>query len=335
MVTQLREWGTNRVHALPHDPVGEWIIGAGRTCDLRLDDARRWTSRQHARLVRTPAAWTITDLESKNGLWIDDELRPSFALAPGMEIGIGSLRLIAENERLVAVRALLERLIGWSAARAAQVDRALRSVRELAAHRGPLVLRGDGDLVPAARALHRRAFGDDSPFIVNDPNRAPALMKRTGDNNVVDIAAAVRTAAGGTLCVRSDRTAMGLAEVRRRVDEAEAAVRLIICGQTATRIDDDRGSVIVLPSLFQRAGEIGDIIDEYAADALAVLGATPDRFTPDDAEEVRSHGPLSLGEIEIAVTRLAAIRHFGGVTRAAAWLGISHVALSRWLARRR
>jgi hypothetical protein len=42
----------------------------------------------------------------------------------------------------------------------------------------------------------------------------------------------------------------------------------------------------------------------------------------------------TLEEVETTVTRLVAIREWGGVTRAALHLGITHVALLRWFGRR-
>jgi molybdenum-dependent DNA-binding transcriptional regulator ModE len=47
------------------------------------------------------------------------------------------------------------------------------------------------------------------------------------------------------------------------------------------------------------------------------------------------HAATSLGEIEKTTLRLAAIRMCGSIGRAAARLGMSHVALSGWIARRR
>src|SRR5262245_11242443 len=68
-----------------------------------------------------------------------------------------------------ALRGYLERILGWQDVRA--VDRALRSVCLGASRQAALVLRGDGDLVPIALALHRRALGEDAPFVVSDPRR--------------------------------------------------------------------------------------------------------------------------------------------------------------------
>ena len=50
---------------------------------------------------------------------------------------------------------------------------------------------------------------------------------------------------------------------------------------------------------------------------------------------VRRHEAATLAQIEKAARRLAAIRGNGGsITRAAAQLGMSHAALSEWVARR-
>jgi hypothetical protein len=69
-------------------------------------------------------------------------------------------------------------------------------------------------------------------------------------------------------------------------------------------------------------------------DAIAALGASPSSFTPQDLAWTKRRRPKTLGAIETTVTRLIAIREWGGVTRAATHLGITHVALSRWLSRR-
>jgi predicted component of type VI protein secretion system len=100
VVVQLREWGSGRTYPLPTATSGEWLVGAAQACTVRLEDARHLVSRRHARLVREQTTWTLTDNGSKNGLWLDDARRPSFVLAPGIEVGIGGLRLVAESHRL-------------------------------------------------------------------------------------------------------------------------------------------------------------------------------------------------------------------------------------------
>ena len=74
----------------------------------------------------------------------------------------------------------------------------------------------------------------------------------------------------------------------------------------------------MLPPLGERAAELDRIIDEYAADAVAALGASA-TFTPADRDWVRRHEAATLAGIEKATRRLVAIRGNGGsITRAAA-----------------
>jgi len=65
---------------------------------------------------------------------------------------------------LIAVHAFLSRILGWADERR-QVDRALRSLREMVARRSPLVLLGEGEseVVSVAHSLHQRMLGDNRP----------------------------------------------------------------------------------------------------------------------------------------------------------------------------
>jgi DNA-binding winged helix-turn-helix (wHTH) protein len=73
--------------------VGEHVIGRDPDVEIRLDAPT--VSRRHARLVVTPEAATIEDLESKNGtLRGRDRITSPIRLADGDAIHIGALRLI-------------------------------------------------------------------------------------------------------------------------------------------------------------------------------------------------------------------------------------------------
>ena len=99
-----------------------------------------------------------------------------------------------------SLHGFLSRLLGWTNTDA--VDQAIRSIELAVGHHAHLVLRGPGDLVPIARALHRRTIGADRPFIVCDPRRrdVPASVRSPAnrDSGVV----AFEAARGGSLCVR-------------------------------------------------------------------------------------------------------------------------------------
>jgi hypothetical protein len=336
IVVQLREWGTRQVYELPTAATGEWLIGTERTCDVRLVDRKRLTSRLHARLSRDRTTWTLTDAGSKNGLWLDDARRPSFVLAPGVEVGIGGLRLIAESRRMIEVRAFLSRILGWGEERQNQIDRALRSLREMATRRSPLVLLGEGDLVAVARSVHRKVLGEKRPFIVSDPRRVSARVSSRSPQNHADVRVALQAAEGGTLCVWASRLPRDFDEVRAQLERPGEHVRVVMCAYTMDEIQEriPVGAAITLTPLSQRAEELDRIIDEYAAEAIADLGAKTSSFTAEDRAWTRRRRAKTLEEIETTVTRLVAIREWGGVTRAAPHLGITHVALLRWFDRR-
>lgn len=52
-------------------PVGGRRIPLGREGPLALDDDR--VSRAHAEIARGPVAWTIADLDSRNGTFVDGQ----------------------------------------------------------------------------------------------------------------------------------------------------------------------------------------------------------------------------------------------------------------------
>src|SRR5678816_709513 len=138
-VIGLRMWGSKIVHPLP--PAGGTLtIGAADGCWLQLKDPKGCVSRLHAKLVYEDGRWSLVDHWSKNGISQDGARRISFPLTPGVEIGIGSVTLIAESRLLGALRELLARLIGWADERAADVDLALRSVRLASTRRESLLL---------------------------------------------------------------------------------------------------------------------------------------------------------------------------------------------------
>ena len=234
------------------------------------------------------------------------------------------------------LRGLLARLLGWTNERA--VDHAIRSLELAADHRAALVLLGETDLVPIARALHRRTHGADRPFVVCDPRR------RDGEDyesvrspvNYGTGLSAFRAARGGTLCVRSRRLPRDFSSVVAQIRSTDD-VQIIVC---ADGRDDAHPFLILpapirIPSLRVRTDELPRIIDEYAVDAVAELRALGPGLTAADRRWILEHAPRTLAEIEKATLRLVAIRVSRNLSNAAARLGMAPVSLSRWAWRRR
>src|SRR5262245_37041743 len=143
------------------------------------------------------------------------------------------------------------RLLGWTNEPA--ITLALHSIDLARECRAALVLCGDGDLVPIARALHRRALGAERPFVVCDPRRgdAPASVRspacyRGGE-------AAISAALGGSLCMRAHRAPRDLAAMLSRLRTA-ADVAVVVCADTADEANPllARPAPIRLPSLTAR-----------------------------------------------------------------------------------
>jgi hypothetical protein len=68
-------------------------IGRLAGCALRIDDVN--ASRRHAAIVATPAGWSIEDLGSTNGTYLNSELLTApVPLSDGDVISIGTTRLV-------------------------------------------------------------------------------------------------------------------------------------------------------------------------------------------------------------------------------------------------
>ena len=232
------------------------------------------------------------------------------------------------------LRSYLPRLLGWEDAPA--VGRALRSIELSVAQRAPLVLCGDGDLVPIAHALHRRALGSDRPFILTDPRRGTTPASVHSPANYPNGVAAFTAAAEGSLCVRSRRPPRDFASVMELLRDPSARVRLVVCADRYERNDVllAVSDPIHVPSLKTRAGELSRIVQEYAADAIVALSSSVS-FTSRDLDWVVAHCASSLHDIEVGTTRLVALREAGTILGAAELLGMSHASLGEWFARRR
>jgi hypothetical protein len=236
---------------------------------------------------------------------------------------------------VAALHGFLERILGWRESRRDIVDRALRSIELAASRHAALVISGAGDLVPMARALHRRTFGADAPFVVCDPRRSTTGATVRSPANHDSGGAACLAARGGTLCMRARRLPRDFASIINLVRDPRSCVQLVVCWprQDAHPLLVSP-SPITVPLLRDRADELGRIIDEYAIDALHALEAPAGCFTDDDRAWVIEHATGSFDEIEKATLRIVALASSPSVTRAAAKLDMAHVSLTRWIERR-
>jgi len=328
-VMRLREWGTNRVYALHADQHPGPRIGSAPSCAIQVHDRTRRTSRQHAQLQRVQGRWAVID-RSKNGVYRDGAKLDKFVLTPGIELGLGGgVTLVAESARLIELRSVLARMLGWSAASVEAIDLALRAIRFSAQRRMTLVLCGV-DLVPLAEELHRLTLTAARPFVLCNPRRRTSESAWNPTRCTPSGRAALDEAAGGTVCLSTKHLPSDLRDLMRGLRRPECQTQLAVCSESAEDAELFNAAPIVIPPLTSRKDEIDRIISEYAVDAAGPLGMGEHWLHAAERAWIRNH-MRTLAEIQKATVRLAAIRQAGSMSAGAARLGISHVAMLKWL----
>jgi hypothetical protein len=186
-----------------------------------------------------------------------------------------------------------------------------------------------------ARQIHLRTTLSGAPFVVCGERREPDFSVRVTATEP-NPAAAFELAAGGTVCVRAEQLPVEFDRLLEAAQEpgVRARTQLIICANNTPRWWRVSNPLVV-PELQQRTSDdLQRIVAEYASDAIRELDAEPASFTDTDRDWVVRREASSFAEIEVATLRIVACNHAGNPHRAAARLGLSHVALGNWLKRR-
>lgn len=88
--------GKGKTRRVPLKPKGT-ILGRGSTCDVIIDHIN--VSRLHARIFQdTFGRWIIEDLDSRNGVYVDDQRVKAHAISPGQKIFISCFALYLSEE---------------------------------------------------------------------------------------------------------------------------------------------------------------------------------------------------------------------------------------------
>ncbi|HWU89282.1 MAG TPA: FHA domain-containing protein [Kofleriaceae bacterium] len=328
-VVRLREWGTDRVHPLFTDRPGPFTIGTASTCEVQIRDKTRRVSREHAHLQRIQGRWTVLD-RSKHGLYRDGAKLDKLVLVPGVEIGLGGgVTLVAESARSIALRNFLSRILGWSTACAEAVDLALRATRLAARRRAILVLCGH-DLVPLAEELHRLTLTSARPFVLCNPRRRTSETAGNPTRCASSGLAALEEAAAGTVCLWAKLLPSDLRDLLAALRRPGCQTQLVVCSESTRDAELFHAIPVVIPPVASRRDEIDRIVEEYAVESAASLGMGELRLDPTERAWIRRH-LHTLPDIQKATLRLAAIRQAGSISAGALRLGISHVAMLKWL----
>jgi len=74
-----------------------WVLGRHPECDVVIDDGQ--VSRRHAEIRPTSSGYELVDLDSTNGVTVNDERVTRTELDPGDRIAVGSMSMSFEVER--------------------------------------------------------------------------------------------------------------------------------------------------------------------------------------------------------------------------------------------
>lgn len=324
-LVRLREWGTHNQKDIKGRE--SFTIGAASTCWWTLVDPTRHLSRLHAELSFDGTRWILT-CKSKNGLYVGDVKYDQLVVHPGLVFRIGSLKIVAEGQREIEIRALLLRMIGFRELQA--VDNALQIVRAAIDGYKPITLCGQGDLVPLAHALHRRMLGKDRPFVVSTRTRGDTDETVRAAKNFQRGLDALQAAATGSICVVEGKLPADIDALLKSIADPATRVHLFVCEKNAKKTAEE---LIQIPPLASRSEDLDLVVQEYGAEAMLALGMDGP-MKPDDRAWVKQNCAESVAEIEKGAFRIVALRKHRSANGAANALGMSHVALGKWLRKR-
>jgi hypothetical protein len=232
------------------------------------------------------------------------------------------------------LRELCCRIIGWSPEQAATVEDVMHTLRNAAARGGAVALQGDSDLVPVAFALHRRLLGADRPFVVCDPRRREGAGSVRVPPNRNTGTLALEAAAGGSLCVHSNRLPKDFDALAASFRDRQNMAVMFVCLHSNDRVTRVLCNPIEIPPLSRRRTELPRLLNDYLDEAAQLFGARRLELSEHTQQGVFADAS-SLCELEKVALRLVALRNTPNVNQAAQRLHMAPVSLNRWIARRR
>jgi len=183
-----------------------------------------------------------------------------------------------------------------------------------------IALRGEGDLVPIAHALHRQLFGSQRRFVVCDPRRHEREGSARLPPNRKTSVLALSASAGG---LPSDYDL--LAPSRRIVN----GTQLFVCLNSDDQVIDMLCPPVRVASLAHRVSDLDRLISEYIADATRALDVGGTRI-PERMHDAILWHTKTLADLEKVVMRIVALKSAASVSEAARRLGMAPVSLTRW-----
>ncbi len=241
-------------------------------------------SRDHARLVRTRTGWLVTDDGSKNGTFVNDQrVQQKSAVKGGDFVRCGRTLLWLESfplhEDMPPDADYQAGLEGPFVTLMPELWALGRDLQRVAAADVPVLITGETGVGKerTARAIHRSG-NRAGPLVVLD-----AGLAAPKGGTETPLAAAIRTAAGGTLIIEhvDQASAEDQAALVRVLDDParRADVRFIATSTSSLEdlLESERvrsdlvtrlaGFRLALPALRQRVADLGCLIAVVGADA--------------------------------------------------------------------
>lgn len=301
-VVQLRQRGTSQAFKLiPRAgqgaaPAGVLVLGNDASCDIYIAKPFRLSRALRSILFRRDGQWHVAP--SLGTLRVDGEKAGVVRLEPGAHIRFGSMTLIAESPGLLRLQSFLRRLLGWGWGdrREFAVERAIHVLRDAQRYHLPVVLRGEGGLLPIAEELHRRTL----------PSSAPFVERRMEHLHSEALVAAITQARGGTLCLEVHETAPAWVELVERARHlASGRVQLVVCRSLSAPALPYRSTQLNIPPLHTRTTDertwlVRECFIEAALELASACGkeeSWPHPGTPEEVSWVLAHGSSNVAEI--------------------------------------
>jgi len=156
--------------------------------------------------------------------------------------------------------------------------------------------------------------------------------------NIHDPSEALIAAAGGTLCVSTDRLPEGFEQMISRWRESKARIQLMLCAPSMSPVLSAASDPIVVVPLSMRWHDRFRIMNDVITETAAEFGIPAIEISRADRELIVASEAETLPELETTTARVVAIRHWaegwGGLGRAAGALGISRASLAECAERR-
>jgi pSer/pThr/pTyr-binding forkhead associated (FHA) protein len=332
LVTALLLRGSDTIYPLPTSKT-TWVLGAdASTCDLVL--ASPYLSRRHCRLTRTEAELRVSDLQSKNGTYVDGaKARRPFVLRAGRSFTVGASlhQFLALNEAMRTRFPELTDILGEPEEHVLRSETPSPADLVVAAQQGGHLLIASAPHCEQARLaqlIHELSPFSTTPLVTltaaprTDAQQRAFLSQHRKSTVVLDLGDAPLDPdfVSNLFAWRSERRMIVLV---RSLDAADRAL-----GERVTR----GVRHIWLPRLAMRTAAIDRLFDRALAaqDSPLRLAA----MTPANQAALRAYTwPDDFASLRLVAERLAEIARAGSPNGAYEALGMKRATLYDWYVR--